>query len=118
MARTRAGDLRKSTDPTEIRPSRRLISPTIGRRRRPDLECLEERQLLSAIYVTNTNDLGAGSLRAAILQANGDTHPDDILFDIPASTAPNLDVPVPGFDPFTQDWTITPQTPLPPITNT
>ena len=31
----------------------------------------------------------------------------DIVFNIPASTAPNLDVPVPGFDPATQDWTIT-----------
>ncbi len=31
---------------------------------------------------------------------------DNIVFDIPASTAANLNVPVPGFDPVTQTWTI------------
>ena len=41
----------------------------------------------------------------------------DIVFAIPASTAPNLDVPVPGFDPSTQDWTITLSSPLPVITS-
>ena len=46
------------------------------------------------------------------------TSPDDIVFNIPASTAPLLDVPVPGFNPATQDWTITLQSPLPAITNT
>ena len=68
--------------------------------------------------MTNTNDSGAGSLRQAILDANADTAPDDIEFDIPASTAPNLDVPVPGFDPVTQAWTITLDSPLPPIQST
>ena len=118
MFRTRAGDLKKKFDPTEIRPSRRLNSSILRRRRRPDLEALEERQLLSAIIVTNTNDSGSGSLRAAILQANADTAPDNIEFDIPASTAANLDVPVPGFDPGTQTWRITPLSPLPALTNT
>ena len=52
------------------------------------------------------------------MQANADTVPDNIEFSIPASTAANLDVPVPGFDPTTQTWTIKPLTPLPPLTNT
>ncbi len=41
----------------------------------------------------------------------------NIAFDIPASTAPNLNVPVSGFDPVTQTWTITLDSPLPPITH-
>ena len=51
----------------------------------------------------------------AIIDANADPSPgtDNIDFDIPASTAPLLNVPVPGFDPGTQDWTITLNSPLP-----
>ena len=44
--------------------------------------------------------------------------PDNIDFDIPASSANTPGVPVPGFDPGTQDWTITLQSPLPTIINT
>ena len=37
---------------------------------------------------------GTGTLRQAIIDANADASvPDDIVFDIPASTAANLDVP-------------------------
>src|SRR5262249_34361370 len=63
--------------------------------------------------VTNTLDSGLGSLRQAILDANAHPGADDIEFDIPASTDPNLNVPVPGFDPFTQSWTISLQSALP-----
>src|SRR5271166_2104072 len=59
-----------------------------------------------------------GQPAAGHYQCNKDTSPDDIVFNIPASTAPLLDVPVPGFDPGTQTWTITLQSPLPAITNT
>ena len=96
-------------------PSR---SPGSRQKRRPILEDLEARQLLSTYAVLNTNDAGTGSLRQAIINANKDTSPDDIVFNIPASTAPLLDVPVPGFDPVTQTWTIKLVTPLPAITNT
>ena len=89
------------------------------------LEPLEVRQLLATFTVINTADNGnnssptPGSLRAAIVASNNATPgPNDIVFDIPASTAPNLDVPVPGFDPVTQDWTITLASALPPITTT
>src|SRR5271166_6687844 len=94
-----------------------------GRRHRmPDLESLEPRQLLSApgYVVTVTDDTtAAGTLRSAILAANQDANPNpfDIVFNIPASTAPNLNVPVPGFDPVTQVWQITLNSPLPPITH-
>ncbi len=69
--------------------------------------------------VTNTNDSGPGSLRQAIEDANADTGVgvDHITFDIPASTAPNLNVPVTGFNPGTQTWTINLLSPLPVITH-
>ena len=44
--------------------------------------------------------------------------PATILFDIPAATDPLLAIPVPGFDPSTQTWTITLNSPLPAITQT
>ena len=43
--------------------------------------------------------------------------PATIQFAIPASTAPDLDVPVSGFDPTTQTWKITLATALPAITH-
>src|SRR5262249_35094420 len=46
------------------------------------LEPLEERQLMSTFFVTNTNDSGAGSLRQAILKANNTTGRDSIDFDL------------------------------------
>src|SRR5262249_25495639 len=67
--------------------------------------------------VTTTNDSGPGSLRQAILNANATPGLNSILFDIPASPAPLLDSPVPGFDPVNQTWTITPLTPPPAITD-
>jgi len=81
-------------------------------------DVLEARRLLSTYVVDNTADSGAGTLRAAILAANSDANPgtDNIEFDIPASTAADFSVPVPGFDPGSQDWTITLASPLPTIT--
>src|SRR5262245_44072704 len=82
------------------------------------VEALEPRELLTTFVVQNTGDSGPGTLRAAILAADADPSPgtDDIVFGIPASTAPELNVPVPGFDPGTQTWRITPASPLPTIT--
>src|SRR5262249_35771119 len=48
---------------------------------------LEERCTPAAFVVTTTNDSGAGSLRAAILQANAAAGPDQIAFAIPTSDA-------------------------------
>ena len=50
------------------RPSRRLRV-----HRRPLIEALEGRQLLSSFTVSNDNDSGAGSLRQAILSSNATT---------------------------------------------
>ena len=67
------------------------------------LEALEPRRLLSTYVVNNTETrrytIERGSVRAAILAADADTSPgtDDIVFDIPASTAPDLERPGPGF---------------------
>ena len=55
------------------RPGRRH-TPGGRRSSRPRLEVLEDRTLLSTDIVTNTNDSGAGSLRATISSASpGDT---------------------------------------------
>ena len=67
----------------------------------PVLEALEPRRLLASqpYVVTVTDDsLAAGTLRSAILAANQDADPNpfDIVFNIPASTAPDLNVPVAG----------------------
>ncbi len=57
---------------------------------------------VNAVYaVVNTNDGGAGSLRQAIINANGSIGPDMITFNI-AGPAP---------------YTISPLTPLPPLTD-
>src|SRR5262245_38263030 len=45
------------------------------------LETLENRTLLSNFVVTNINDSGAGSLRAAILSANAHSGADSVRFD-------------------------------------
>src|SRR6516225_4252110 len=50
------------------------------RRLRPAVTALEGRELLSTLTVSNTNDSGAGSLRAAVLQANADGGGDTIVF--------------------------------------
>lgn len=80
---------------------------------------------VSSFVVDNTGDNGnnadpiPGSLRAAILAADADPNPgiDNIVFDIPASIAANLNVPVSGFDPITQTWQIELASPLPAITH-
>ena len=110
---------------------RRQLSLRLARRARtraflPFLEQVEDRVVLSTFVVTNTGDnLGVNpapsparaTLRQAIVDSNASAQAtSEIDFDIPASTAPNLDVPVPGFDPVNQTWTITLDSPLPAIT--
>ena len=118
MFLTRVPGFGNTTNLNRKRSRRPSTSPVVGRRRRPSLEALETRQLLSTYAVINTNDSGAGSLRQAIINANKDTSPDDIVFNIPASTSADYEVPVPGFDPTTQTWRISLHSPLPAITNT
>ena len=94
-------------------------SPLLARHRhRPVLESLENRRLLATFVVNSTADDGSpGTLRWAISAANIDPVADQIVFRIPASTSPNLNVPVPGFDPATQTWRIQLNSPLPAITH-
>ncbi|MFQ5638287.1 MAG: hypothetical protein ACE5IR_09885, partial [bacterium] len=63
----------------------------------------------SGIMVTNTDDSGDGSLRAAITLANVEAGPDTILFNI-------LQTDV-GFNNDTGTWTIQPTTELPAISD-
>src|SRR5688572_28323034 len=55
----------------------------------------------TTFIVFNTNDGGAGSLRQAIISANANPGLDTINFSLPSGTLP----------------TITPGTPLPPVTD-
>ena len=100
------------------RPRRRTTRSKTRNRRTPRLEGLEERCLLATYSVLNTADAGMGSLRDAIELSNANPGPDEIVFDIRASTVPSLGIPVPGFDPVTQTWTIQLASPLPSITDT
>lgn len=62
----------------------------------------------STFTVTNTADSGPGSLRQAILDANGSSGLDTIAFNIPTSD--------PGYGlRATGVWTIRPASPLPPV---
>ena len=61
------------------------------------------------IVVTNTNDTGAGSLRQAMTDADGNPGADTIVFNIPTSD--------PGYNSAAGVWTIQPATDLPYITN-
>ena len=89
-----------TTDFDRKRRRRLSISPAVGRRSRPILETLETRQLLSTYVVTNTADNlpgldpqpgeGTGTLRQAIVDADASSSPANIVFNIPASTAPLL----------------------------
>jgi len=55
----------------------------VPRRRRPAiLEPLEERRLMTVFIVSNTNDVGIGSLRQAIIQSNATHGADMIQFDV------------------------------------
>jgi hypothetical protein len=57
-----------------------------ARPRRPLLESMEQRVLLSDFTVTNTNDdLNQGSLRWAITQSNGQSGTNLILFNVPGA---------------------------------
>jgi hypothetical protein len=49
------------------------------RRLRPTVMALEGRMLLSTLTVSNTNDSGSRSLRAAVAQASADGGGDTIL---------------------------------------
>src|SRR5262249_42626938 len=64
---------------TERRREQRTIAAR-PRRLRPTVTVLEGRALLSTLTVTNTDDSGAGTLRAAVNQANSENGGDTIVF--------------------------------------
>jgi fibronectin-binding autotransporter adhesin len=71
MIRRGAGNKRRKQGPDAIRSRLRL---------RPSVIALEGRELLSTLTVSNTGDSGAGSLLAAVAQANSDGGGDTIVF--------------------------------------
>ena len=58
----------------------------------PRIECLEERRTPTTFTVTNTNNAGAGSLRAAIASANAASGADTIEFNIAGSGIQRIDL--------------------------
>jgi hypothetical protein len=71
---------------TAISKRRSSTEGSRTRRRRPSVELLESRQLLSTFVVNNTNDGGPGSLRRAIVHSNGDTAQTNLItFNIATS---------------------------------
>ncbi len=68
--------------------------------RRLNVEQLEARRLLAVFSVTNSNDAGAGSLRQAIIDANGTAAHDTIQFNIPGAgvKAINLSTALPSIN--------------------
>jgi titin len=69
------------------------------------LEALEDRVLLATYVVTNTDDSGAGSLRQAILDSNGNSGPNTIDFNIAGSGVHTI-VPATQLPDITQPMTI------------
>jgi fibronectin-binding autotransporter adhesin len=67
-----------ANDQQRVRRERGATGRT--RRLRPAVMALEGRELLSTLTIGNTNDSGAGSLRAAVNQANADGGGDTIVF--------------------------------------
>ena len=75
-------------------------------RRRPLLEDLEGRQMLSTFTVTNTNASGAGSLLPGDQRApTAPPDPNAIYFDIPGSGVQTIE-PLSPLPPLTQPVTI------------
>src|SRR5262249_43947190 len=71
MNLNRAINRRRHESSADIRRGRGRLRPTVM--------ALEGRALLSTLTVSNTSDSGAGSLRAAIAQANADGGRDTIV---------------------------------------
>ena len=84
------------------RPNRTARPRPRNDSRRPGLEALESRQLLTGYTVTTAADTGAGSLRAAIVAANGDSMlgADTISFAIPGGGVQTIAIqsPLPTID--------------------
>jgi SdrD B-like domain len=74
------------------------------RKCRACIDSLEPRVMLATFTVTNTDDSGAGSLRQAILDANGSAGADVIEFDI--ASAPRIIRPTSALPVITQRLTI------------
>jgi hypothetical protein len=82
--------------PFTLNSSHRLRpNPPSQWRRRSRLETLEQRRVLATFLVTTTSDAGPGSLRQAIVDANGAANtgaPDRIEFDIAGSGPHSISV--------------------------
>lgn len=64
-------------------------------RRRLGFETLEDRRMLALISVSNLNGTGSGSLRDAIIQANGNGEADTINFSVTGTINIGSELPPP-----------------------
>ena len=104
-----------------VKPQSRWWNKVLpARGRRLALEPLEHRLVLSTFSVVNTDDVGVGSLRWAIEEANANAGPDAIAFNIPMTDANFVDVDsaLPGGDPEPDTFVITPLSALPDLSDT
>src|SRR5262249_31372093 len=58
------------------------------------LEALEDRAVPAQFFVSNTNDQGAGSLRAAVTAANNNAGTDDVVFQAGVTGVIRLSGPI------------------------
>ncbi|HEX8203448.1 MAG TPA: hypothetical protein VF590_23430, partial [Isosphaeraceae bacterium] len=73
------------------RPGPRRPGPRAGLRPCPPrLEALEDRRLLATFVVDNPGDIGLGSLRQAIVDANATPGADSIIFALPNTSTVTL----------------------------
>ena len=73
-----------------IRMNRTLIRTRQPSAQRPNLESLEDRRLLTAFTVSNTNSSGPGSLAKAIASANANNQANTITFSSTAFVSHEL----------------------------
>ena len=95
----------------KTRAAKRIQARTRSAPRRLSCESLEDRTLLTTFTVLNTDDAGAGSFRQAIVDANANTGPDIIHFNIGGGGAQAIELftALPTItDPVTIDGTTQP----------
>ena len=91
------GKIQNNMSRASERRNERLRRLRLKAKRRSFLEKLEDRHLMAALIVTNGNDSGDGSLRAAIEIANKNKEPDTIKFADNVSIV-KITGPVIGFE--------------------
>jgi len=99
MGLRHAHNSRRAADQSRSGRSTLHLNHAPTNRRRLGFESLEDRRMLAVLTVSNFNDFGAGSLRDAIITANGNGEADTIDFAVSgtiniASQLPTISTPL------------------------